>query len=425
MEDHIQDDEILVIRAQLTSIDGDLPSPPPPDSVEIPQAEKDDLPDEVILQPHETASAGGVDFQSENGDQERIEAVQQALKDTRLIDAADNVGPENLSNADSGEIGFLTDMVAKSVSPESPNDADDAELAEDGLLMNMLGVIASSKLQIRSQQKDEPDFTQEQKLGILLEMYKSKPVVFLERFRKALKEEHLACFNHLAGNYEVDFYCQEIRKSSLKKVHRTRVRNKRYAALQELIKGGDYFSDEQMRLRDPLMYEHYVGQYLTEEEIMFINSKEMAEANCLSKVMMDSFDEQILQRRLHRQQEQEDACMEEEEEDSEEESTHPEDEDWVLDGDEKAMMREEFVSRMHQCFLDGKDRDFDYSEVDDNPDFDNLEIVTRDEEERYFDDEEPEDIEEMEADEGKWKGGLYSSLQIPNHYGSDAGATQS
>ncbi|KAJ1107410.1 hypothetical protein NDU88_004800 [Pleurodeles waltl] len=397
MEDHIHDDEILVIRAELTSIDGDLPSTPPSDAVEIPQAEKDDLPDEVILQPHDTAPAE-LDFQRANGERECIDAVQQALKETRLIDAADNVDPENLSNAESDKIGFLTGMVARSASPEGPNDA---ELLEDALLMNMLGVIASSKLQIRSQQKDEPDFTQEQKLRILLEMYKSKPVVFLERFRKVLKEEHLACFDHLAGNYEVDFYCQEVRKSSLKKVHRTRVRNKRYAALQELIKGGDYFSDEQMRLRDPLMYEHYVGQYLTEEEILFINSKEMAEANCLSEVMMNSFDEQILQRRLHRQQEQEDACMEEEEEDSEEESTHPEDEDWVPDGDEKAMLREEFVSRMHQCFLDGKDRDFDYSAVDDNPDFDNLEIVTRDEEERYFDDEEPADIDEMEADEMK------------------------
>ncbi|XP_069063633.1 coiled-coil domain-containing protein 97 isoform X2 [Pleurodeles waltl] len=359
MEDHIHDDEILVIRAELTSIDGDLPSTPPSDAVEIPQAEKDDLPDEVILQPHDTAPAE-LDFQRANGERECIDAVQQALKETRLIDAADNVDPENLSNAESDKIGFLTGMVARSASPEGPNDA---ELLEDALLMNMLGVIASSKLQIRSQQKDEPDFTQEQKLRILLEMYKSKPVVFLERFRKVLKEEHLACFDHLAG--------------------------------------GDYFSDEQMRLRDPLMYEHYVGQYLTEEEILFINSKEMAEANCLSEVMMNSFDEQILQRRLHRQQEQEDACMEEEEEDSEEESTHPEDEDWVPDGDEKAMLREEFVSRMHQCFLDGKDRDFDYSAVDDNPDFDNLEIVTRDEEERYFDDEEPADIDEMEADEMK------------------------
>lgn len=38
------------------------------------------------------------------------------------------------------------------------------------------------------------------------------------------------------------------------------------------------------------------------------------------------------------------------------------------------------------------------STVDDNPDFDNLDIVARDEEERYFDEEEPEDAPSPELD---------------------------
>lgn len=38
------------------------------------------------------------------------------------------------------------------------------------------------------------------------------------------------------------------------------------------------------------------------------------------------------------------------------------------------------------------------SAVDDNPDFDNLDIVARDEEERYFDEEEPEDVPSPELD---------------------------
>ena len=38
------------------------------------------------------------------------------------------------------------------------------------------------------------------------------------------------------------------------------------------------------------------------------------------------------------------------------------------------------------------------STVDDNPDFDNLDIVARDEEERYFDEEEPEDAPRPELD---------------------------
>lgn len=38
------------------------------------------------------------------------------------------------------------------------------------------------------------------------------------------------------------------------------------------------------------------------------------------------------------------------------------------------------------------------STVDDNPDFDNLDIVARDEEERYFDEEEPEEAPSPELD---------------------------
>lgn len=42
-----------------------------------------------------------------------------------------------------------------------------------------------------------------------------------------------------------------------------------------------------------------------------------------------------------------------------------------------------------------------YSEVDDNPDYDNLDIVSRDAEDKYFDedDDEEEEEEEMEKDD--------------------------
>lgn len=35
-------------------------------------------------------------------------------------------------------------------------------------------------------------------------------------------------------------------------------------------------------------------------------------------------------------------------------------ETWVPDSEERLILREEFTSRMHQRFLDGKDGDFDY-----------------------------------------------------------------
>ncbi|XP_072919941.1 coiled-coil domain-containing protein 97 isoform X3 [Hemitrygon akajei] len=277
------------------------------------------------------------------------------------------------------------------------------EAAMDASLNSMFHAISSSKAVIKSQQKDEPDLRYDQKLSIVKELFYCKPVVFLERFHKIIREEHLVCFGHLSDNYEVAFYCNEVRKSSKKKSARTNVRNKRYAALQQLIKDGEYFSDEQMRTRDPLLYEQYIRQYMTDEELLAQNSRNLSGSMSLSDLLMNTYQEKIVQERLQWQQEREDACEEEEEEEEEEDE---EEEDgpmskaaeWVPSDDEKIMLREEFVSRMHQRFLDGEDGDFDYSAVDDNPDFDNLDIVNRDEEERYFDDEEPVEIEDMETE---------------------------
>lgn len=42
-------------------------------------------------------------------------------------------------------------------------------------------------------------------------------------------------------------------------------RNRRYQAMLELLKG-DYFTDNEMRNREPLLWEQLVGQYLSDEE---------------------------------------------------------------------------------------------------------------------------------------------------------------
>ncbi|KAL8219776.1 UNVERIFIED_CONTAM: Coiled-coil domain-containing protein 97 [Gekko kuhli] len=320
------------------------------------------------------------------------------------VAAADDTPEEETEEEEDSDIrlphwhGRKPESVNTRRSPPQPAEDDDPAL------LAMFHAVASSRLAVRSQQKDEPDFTPAQKLAILRELYHAKPLVFLERFRTALREDHLPCFRHLSGNYEADFYCAEVRRAGLGKTRHTRVRNKRYAALQQLIRGGEYFSDEQMCSRDPLLYEHYIGQYLSDQELEELGGGKLEAACSLSGVLLDSYQEDIIQRRLQVQQEQEEACLEEEEE-SDSDSGHDEamatnsgTDDWVPDTEEKAFLREEFTSRMYQRFLDGKDRDFDYSEVDENPDFDNLDIMSRDEEEHYFDGEEPEEADSMEAE---------------------------
>ncbi len=68
---------------------------------------------------------------------------------------------------------------------------------------------------------------------------------------------------------------------------------------------------------------------------------------------------------------------------------------------EKAILRQEFLTHMHQRFLSGQEKDnFDYSNVDFNAEYDSVDIRTQDEEERYFDDESPEDVGSDDGDGG-------------------------
>lgn len=111
--------------------------------------------------------------------------------------------------------------------------------AENPAVNAMLRAVAASRLPVCSQQQGEPDLTEREKVAILGQLYHEKPLVFLERFRTGLREEHLACFGHLRGDHRADFYCAEVARQGTARPRtlRTRLRNRRYAALRELIQG--------------------------------------------------------------------------------------------------------------------------------------------------------------------------------------------
>ncbi|XP_051571347.1 coiled-coil domain-containing protein 97-like isoform X1 [Myxocyprinus asiaticus] len=258
-------------------------------------------------------------------------------------------------------------------------------------LKAMIETIAASGSPVKSQQLGEPDLTVEEKEEVLMEQYKSKPLVFLERYQAHLKPEHLEAFSHLSSDCRAQYYCKEIQRRASGKANQTRIRNCRYAALRVLQKEGQYFSEEQMRVRDPLLYEQYIGQYLSEEEILQRSEEAMQNGpGGLADLLLNSYQERLIQNRLEEEQEREQCAVEESDE---EDCDEPRQAEWEPNPQEKAMLREEFLSQMHQRFLDGKD-DFNYSEVDENPDYDNLDIVSRDAEERYFDEDDSEEEEE-------------------------------
>lgn len=44
------------------------------------------------------------------------------------------------------------------------------------------------------------------------------------------------------------------------------IKNRRFEALKKMVEEGSYFTETEMRNRNPLLYEELVGKYLTPEE---------------------------------------------------------------------------------------------------------------------------------------------------------------
>lgn len=185
---------------------------------------------------------------------------------------------------------------------------------------NMLSRIARSDAVVKSQQRGEPDLTIDEKVCILEEVLERTPSSFLMRFGRYLAEEDLRNFEHLKGDYEIDFRLTEVKNIIDSKKTKTGIRNRRYECLQRLMKDSDYFSEANMRKRSPLLYEEYIGQYLTEEEKLDRDRTEMGGDPCLSEMIMNRQEKEMNDWLLEYQRDQE-AFVEEEEEDLENDSS--------------------------------------------------------------------------------------------------------
>ncbi|KAM9346573.1 coiled-coil domain-containing protein 97 [Symphorus nematophorus] len=290
---------------------------------------------------------------------------------------------------------------------DTQQDSQDVSQAESVCVKDMVEVIALSGSPVKSQQIGEAELSLQERREELLRQYRSRPLVFLERYHAFIKPQSLAAFAHVCSDPRAQHYSKVIQRRAAACTNRTRVRNQRYAALRVLQKEGQYFSEEQMRMREPLLYEQYIGQYLTDEEVLERSQEAMQDSaqmgpgggsGGLAHLLLNSYQERLIQNRLQEEQEREEGAQEEEE-DEEDDDNNVQQQEGEPSPEEKALLREEFISQMHQRFLDGKDKDFNYSEVDENPDYDNLDIVSRDAEEKYFDEDDEEDEDDIENDE--------------------------
>lgn len=173
-----------------------------------------------------------------------------------------------------------------------------------------------------------------------------------------------------------------------------------------LMEKGTYFSEEEMRLRNPLLYEYYIGQYLTEDERESLNvqsTEVLLSARLLQRVDRDACAEKLVEQ-LNQEEGQVEETDSDDEDSDQEEMSHfnvvSSNKRWGIENiklsqdpnvadRERRMLRKEFLQIMQQSFLAGKDEAFDYSSVDDDTNLDVSNIQDLDDQEAYFDAEEP------------------------------------
>lgn len=266
-----------------------------------------------------------------------------------------------------------------------------SDVEKNDIRNEFLDHVANSKAIFKSQFCWEPELTFEEKRIIAGKLLEKSHCSFLSKFGHYLKVEHLEYFSR-NQDYETVYHVNRLRRYFNNFTRHIDVRNRRYEALRMLIEKGDYFSECEMMKRNPLLYEHLVGQYLTEEEKKARDTIDTQSANYID-ILMETVERDKLQKRLKSQQKEEDEVREENDSDDDDDDNSRnsiisktnfdkvkhqqwgEDLNETKDKDKRLqsskishkisnkeikLLRQEFVTNMYQSFLDGKDRDFDY-----------------------------------------------------------------
>ncbi|KAL3266129.1 hypothetical protein HHI36_010315 [Cryptolaemus montrouzieri] len=282
----------------------------------------------------------------------------------------------------------------------------------------------------KSQQRGEADLTKMEKFRIGADAFNKNKLNFLIRFGDHLLLEHLTYFKKFTyGNDEesnnLNILLTDLSNKATTNGKSYKVKNRRYEALQQMIPEDNYFSEIEMMKRNPLLYEKLVGQYLTRDEIRE-RDKFNTEQTSFVKILMEGIERDDAAVRKKKDEDLEDCTLAESESDSDEVKLDEDDRsrspiatrclwgEFENEGyrrkpkvvnvnitvQERKLLKEEFITTMYQSFLDGKDTDFDYSQVDNNGKYDSVETIERDEEDKYFDSEEPADAPLCQVEDG-------------------------
>ncbi|BES94401.1 Coiled-coil domain containing protein (DUF2052) [Nesidiocoris tenuis] len=284
-----------------------------------------------------------------------------------------------------------------------------------GLRDSILDHISLNKeAYFKSQQLNDPDLTASEKREIAEQLIDNNTSTFMLRYCKYLKEEHLEYFAE-KDDYEVQYHIEQ-RKAELKKTStKATVRNRRLEAIRRLSESGEYFTDKEMKRRNPLLFEELVGQYLTKEQKKEFENTNETEPASFADYFMDIVERGFADSKLTKELENDASLMTEPDDPSQSQvvlwgeiGTGSQSRKRVLNNSrpqevsvpEKHLLLNEFRSKMFSDFLRGKDDEFDYTEVDSNKDYDDLSTIEQDQQEDYFDSESPRTLMNDDSNSG-------------------------
>ena len=172
---------------------------------------------------------------------------------------------------------------------------------------------------VKSQQKDEKDLTQDEKLSLLRLQFFQNKETFLYKFGTLLTLDDLDNFNGFEEHSDCNYYLGKLRQNLDPKQLESKIKNRRYNYLKQKLKNTSYFSDEEMKNRCPFLYQQYIEQYKTDEERLKEKENDLAK-NSLAQFLLGTIDHKIQQARCKIEEE----TMEEQEEEEDDEDEDPE-----------------------------------------------------------------------------------------------------
>ncbi|XP_026752295.2 coiled-coil domain-containing protein 97 [Galleria mellonella] len=281
-------------------------------------------------------------------------------------------------------------------------------------------LVRCAKISFKNARIDETEVRTTDKVRMAYDLYQRSPTDFLIQFGKYLAPYHIGYFETLNPVSEKERFQECV--TQLKHYHseesrHKRIRNRRYKALQKLQDESDYFSEKQMMYRNPLLYEQLIGQYLTDEEIQErdgVDNENLTFLNMILETvdrnqMRETKNEQMLTEIIHDgsnlgKSDKKDNNIKQKGQkkwgDFDTPDTKPSfvpetRKQAMISSPERNLLREEFFQEMYSSFIEGSDTDIDYSTIDNDEQYDDLQQLSQDAEDRYFDSE-LNDVENLE-----------------------------